>query len=274
MSLSPPTKLLVATDLDATLLDHQTYSYDAALPAIEALKTQQCPIIFNSSKTRAEQTVLRAELQIDDPFILENGAAVVIPPGQLDHPTGALDAAVEVFGLPYADLVACLARLRQQHGFAFRGFADLTADELAELTGLSVEGAIAAQQRMGTEPLYWEDSEAAYDTLVSELATLGLQTTQGGRFRHVMAKTDKGSALEWLVKRYQHHYPDTQWRVVALGDSPNDLPMLRVADVGVLIPNPHRAAFEVTGVERLITPSQPGPAGWAEAIDSLMQEYR
>ncbi|MEL6319255.1 MAG: mannosyl-3-phosphoglycerate phosphatase, partial [Cyanobacteria bacterium J06626_14] len=68
ISASKGTKLLVATDLDATLLDHQTYSYDAALPAIESLKANGCPLIFNSSKTQAEQTVLRAVLNIDDPF--------------------------------------------------------------------------------------------------------------------------------------------------------------------------------------------------------------
>ncbi|MEO0354349.1 MAG: HAD hydrolase family protein, partial [Cyanobacteria bacterium P01_A01_bin.3] len=77
-------KLLVFTDLDATLVDHQTYSYEAALPAIARLKQLDYPIIFNSSKTIAEQQHLRAELDIQTPFIVENGAAVVIPPGTLD----------------------------------------------------------------------------------------------------------------------------------------------------------------------------------------------
>ncbi|MEB3212111.1 MAG: HAD-IIB family hydrolase [Leptolyngbyaceae bacterium] len=273
MSVPQSTKLLVATDLDATLLDHQTYRYDAALPAIDRLRAHHCPIIFNSSKTQAEQTVLRKELSIEDPFILENGAAVVIPPGCLGHADDAAEPEMNVFGLPYAKLVDVLARLRERHGFAFRGFSDLTAEELAELTGLSIEGAIAAKQRSGTEPLYWEDSEAAYQTLVDELADLGLQTTQGGRFRHVMGNTDKGSALKWLVERYQKTFPDVQWTVVALGDSPNDLPMLRVADIGVLIPNPHRVPFDVTGVARLLRPQQPGPEGWAEAMQNIIQHH-
>ncbi|MEM7773327.1 MAG: HAD-IIB family hydrolase [Cyanobacteria bacterium P01_A01_bin.37] len=273
MTIQSTLKLLVATDLDATLLDHQTYRYDAALSAIEALKANQCPIIFNSSKTHAEQTVLRKALAIDDPFILENGAAVVIPPGQLDHPATAVSPDIKVFGLPYAELVEHLARLRQRHGYSFRGFADLTAEELAELTGLSEEGAIAAQQRSGSEPLCWDDSEAAYDAFVAELTTLGLQTTQGGRFRHVMAKTDKGTALQWLVEKYQDTFPAVDWHVVALGDSPNDLPMLRRADIGVLIPNPHRAPFDATGIETLIQPTQPGPAGWADAMHDIIRQY-
>lgn len=273
ISASKGTKLLVATDLDATLLDHQTYSYDAALPAIESLKANGCPIIFNSSKTQAEQTVLRAVLNIDDPFILENGAAVVIPPGQLDHPADASKPDIKVFGQPYGELVDCLARLRERYGFSFRGFADLAAEELAELTGLTTDEVIAAKQRLGTEPLHWTDSETAYHIFVSELASVGLQTTQGGRFRHVMAQTDKGRALAWLVDRYQRTFPEIQWQVVALGDSPNDLPMLRIADISVLIPNPHRDPFEVADIDRLVRPTQPGPGGWAEAIHEIIRQY-
>ena len=218
--------LLVATDLDATLLDHQTYRYTAALPAIEKLKIYRCPIIFNSSKTEAEQTVLREALQIQAPFIIENGAAIVIPPGQLDHPKNASTDAIKVFGPAYSELVDQLDDLRRRKGYRFRGFADLSATEIAEKTGLSLAGATAAQQRSGSEPLCWEDSEAAYAEFVAILSELGLQTTQGGRFRHVMGKTDKGIALTWLVERYKAVFPQRNWTVVALGDSPQ-----RSADV-------------------------------------------
>lgn len=263
-------RLLVATDLDATLLDHQTYSYDAALPAIEHLKAQGCPIVFNSSKTQAEQAILRDALKIQDPFIIENGSAVVIPPGQLDHPAQSPTAQIKVFGPTYAELTTQLDRLRQQHGFRFRGFADLSVEDIAKMTGLSEPEAAAAKQRSGSEPLCWDDSESSYRTFVVALTELGLQTTQGGRFLHVMAQTDKGVALQWLIDRYRVVLPHLDWTVVALGDSPNDLPMLQVADIGVLIPNPHRAKFEVPEIPHLVTPTQLGPAGWSEAVLSIL----
>jgi mannosyl-3-phosphoglycerate phosphatase len=266
-------KLLVSTDLDATLLDHQTYDYTAARPAIEQLKAHGCPIIFNSSKTQTEQTQLRVALKIQDPFIIENGAAVVIPPGQLHQPATPPTAAIKVFGPPYRELVACLEQLRQQQGYRFRGFSDLHAEDIAAITGLPLAGAIAAKQRLGSEPLCWEDSESAYNAFVAALAKLGLQTTQGGRFCHVMARTDKGVALQWLVEQYQTAFPEIDWLVVALGDSPNDVPMLRVADISVLIPNPHRRPFDVTAVSTLVTSSQPGPVGWADAITQLCRQY-
>lgn len=264
-------KLIVATDLDATLLDHQTYDYSAALPAIARLKSNGCPIVFNSSKTQAEQTMLRKALGIDAPFIVENGAAVVIPPGQLGVPKAATPE-VKTFGPAHGDLIEHIRRLREQQGFQFKGFSDLTAEAVAQLTGLSVPEAAAAKQRMGSEPLQWKDSEAAFEQFSRALAEVGLQTTRGGRFRHVMAEANKGNALQWLVSRYRNVFPQVQWTVVALGDSPNDLPMLQAADVGVLIENPHRAPFEVTDVERLLRPKQPGPTGWASAIAQLCDE--
>ncbi|MGK7912056.1 MAG: HAD-IIB family hydrolase [Synechococcus sp.] len=262
-------KLLVFTDLDATLVDHQTYSYEAALPAIARLKQFGYPIVFNSSKTTAEQQQLRAELDIQAPFVVENGAAVVIPPGSLNNPNES-DPHTEIFGSPYEDIVQTLADLRQQYGYTFRGFSDLEAAELADITGLPLQGAIAAKQRLGTEPLIWEDHESLYSKFVSQLADRKLTTTRGGRFRHVMSNTDKGKALNWLATLYRNTYPDVDWTVVALGDSPNDLEMLRVANIGVLIPNPHRPPFEVTGVNSLVRPQSTGPAGWSEAIAAIL----
>jgi HAD superfamily hydrolase (TIGR01484 family) len=46
--------LLVFTDLDGTLLDHHTYSFEPALPALNSLKEKNIPLIICTSKTRAE----------------------------------------------------------------------------------------------------------------------------------------------------------------------------------------------------------------------------
>lgn len=53
------TKSLVFTDLDSTLLDHHSYSYAEAVPAIRSLTEAGFPLICNSSKTAAEINPLR-----------------------------------------------------------------------------------------------------------------------------------------------------------------------------------------------------------------------
>lgn len=45
---------LVSTDLDGTLLDHHTYSWHAALPALQKCSELAIPVVLNTSKTLAE----------------------------------------------------------------------------------------------------------------------------------------------------------------------------------------------------------------------------
>jgi len=71
---------VVFTDIDGTIVD-ENYSYKGALPALKLLKRKKIPLVFCTSKTRAEIEVYRDELGIKDPFISENGGAIFIPVG-------------------------------------------------------------------------------------------------------------------------------------------------------------------------------------------------
>ena len=78
MSESAPFPVII-TDLDGTLLDHDTYSYEAAAHALAEITLRGIPLILNSSKTRSEIEELRERLLNDHPFVVENGAAVYSP---------------------------------------------------------------------------------------------------------------------------------------------------------------------------------------------------
>ena len=66
-------RIVVISDLDGTLLDHQTYSFAAALPAVRRLERLRIPLVLNSSKTRPEMEAIRGQLANCAPFIVENG---------------------------------------------------------------------------------------------------------------------------------------------------------------------------------------------------------
>ena len=81
-------KTIIFTDLDGTLLDYSTYSFEAAMPALKRLQECGIPLVIVSSKTRAEIEPLLAELPpLSKLFITENGSAVYldrqspVPPG-------------------------------------------------------------------------------------------------------------------------------------------------------------------------------------------------
>lgn len=258
-------QLLVFTDLDGTLLDHDSYAWQPAQRALERLAELNIPLLINSSKTAAEITVLRRELQNTHPYIVENGGAVFLPTenGEEIHPLGG----------SYQKIRATLTDLRHKHDYHFSGFADLGVNGVMTATGLERAAAEAACERQSTEPILWQGDELRREAFRNDLAREGLQLVKGGRFHHVMGMTDKGQAMKWLADRYRKTKPETEFVLVALGDGENDLPMLQLADIAVVI-RPHSgAALTVTGHNRVIRPGFPGPYGWQEALDEIFHLY-
>lgn len=271
MPTAKPTDLVVFTDLDGTLLDHESYDWRPARPALEALRSRGIPVVFNSSKTKAEQLTLRAEIGNEHPFIVENGAAVFSPSGYFPEPAADIEADGEFelkrFGASREAILALLAELRAE-GHEFEGFSDWTPQRLAEVADLPIERAAPALERCCSEPLLWRGDSASLHYLQKRADAAKLRLVQGGRFLHLMGRFDKAEALGWLRRRYE---ADGRPRsVVALGDSPNDSAMLDAADVAVVIRSPLSESINPEGPARVVRTVKPGPAGWNAAILDLL----
>lgn len=269
------TNFLVFTDLDGTLLDHHSYSYEEAMPAVRALGEAGSPLIFNSSKTAAEIKQLRHEMGNVHPFIVENGSAVCIPTGYFNanlSPGLCIEETYEIhsFGPGYQPLLTQLHALRSKRDYRFRGFADLNDEDVAQLTGLGIEAAAMARKREASEPLLWDDSEEALEHFRKDLRALQLGLTRGGRFYHVMGQSDKAQALEWLTDRYRATWTDRKWTTVALGDGPNDVAMLEAADIAVTIPPAYGEVIKLNRSDNVLCPDAPGSRGWKIAIELIM----
>src|SRR5512146_1790926 len=139
---------MIVTDVDGCLLDAETYSYEAARPALARLAQAGWPLVLCSGKTRAEMTPLTRALGSRCPFVVENGGAIVFPPGSFDGPVpGAREEGGQrVLGLgsPRGMLVAALRTIAVEAGVRVRGFTDMSGDELRRLTALSPAAAARA----------------------------------------------------------------------------------------------------------------------------------
>ena len=161
-------------------------------------------------------------------------------------------------------------QLREQYGYQYQGFADMSIDEVRQHTLLNTESARAAKQREATEPFIWHDTMGRLDEFHKHLKANGLQLTSGSRFYHVMSPTGKGLAVSWLLDRYRQAFTDTEWHSVALGDSHNDVSMLSRVDYPVLIPNPSASTPDTSSIKNLIRAKSPGPHGWNESVQQLI----
>ncbi|TVP78721.1 MAG: HAD-IIB family hydrolase [Puniceicoccaceae bacterium] len=261
----PKKKLLVVTDLDATLLDPK-YSWAAAEPAIERLRALGLPLVLNSSKTLAEMAAIRAALRLETPIVAENGGLIAFPK------SGSAGYQIEIKGLSRAVILRAAHELRRTDAYRFGGFADWSPVELADLTGLSLEQAAASLDRQATEPILWHDTEARRLAFAGALAAQGVRMLRGGQFWHLMGMADKADGVAALRAYYQAKEPGVEWQVLALGDSANDTAMLEAADIAVVIPHTDGPRI-APQAPRVIQASSPASAGWNAALLSLLNEY-
>ena len=252
------------TDLDGTLLDHDTYSWEPATPAAGRIRSLGHAVVICTSKAKAEVSDLREAMGIRDPFIVENGGGVIIPPGYFGDSTPEL---LEL-GAPYPVLVDALRRASATSGVAARGFSAMPVEEVAERTGLPVEVARLAHQREFDEPFVVESGDAA--ALCRAIESLGFQWTRGGRFFHIIRGCDKAKAVAMLSEKYRKH--GTVERTVGLGDGLNDAGFLREVDSAWLIPSEQTAEL-VRLVPGAKVAKTGGPQGWAEAVTEELARY-
>jgi mannosyl-3-phosphoglycerate phosphatase len=265
---------MVFTDMDGCLLDHHTYDWEPARPAIEALKRLHVPIVLTTSKTRAEIEYWQRIIGLHEPAIVENGGAILIPAGSLPFlpPEAEITAsgrtAVWRLGWPHPQVVRALHRAAAESACSLRGFSDMTVEEIASHCGMTVEQAALASQREYSEPFLLLTPKRESALLQSFLAQ-GLMITRGGRFFHAQRHPGKGEAVEHLID-----FLSAEGRSVTsigLGDGLNDEGFLRVVDHPIILDSAHAGELHRLIPHALRTP-RPGPAAWAEALLHVLHQ--
>ncbi len=265
-----PRERVVYTDLDGTLLDPETYRPLESVRALAALRARGIPVVPCTSKTRTETEALRAELGLEDPYIVENGSAILGPDGYFPFPVGRSEGPVWRLELA-APLAAFLPRLRAalaEAAVRCESFLSLRDEEVAARTGLSLEGARRAREREYTVTLCFSEPEER-DRARARLRAAGLTAFSGGRYLTVGDGGEKGRAVAELTALYRRAYGPI--RTYAFGDGENDRSMLERVDVPILV---QRAAGEwepidVPGLRRI---PAVGPKGFARGVATVVSE--
>jgi mannosyl-3-phosphoglycerate phosphatase len=267
--------LLVFTDLDGTLLDHKDYSFEMALPALNTLKEKNIPLIFCTSKTRAEIEEVKLRLDNTHPFIPENGGTIFIPKDYFSQKFNSTREDSDYFiielGTPYTELREAFSHLSTRLPGKLKGFGDMENEEVAHLCDFSLGQAVLAKQREYDEPFMLEDE--ASEAEIQEIAgRLNLQITKGGRFYHLTGQNDKGKAVLILKDIYKdaHGGKSESLKTIALGDSLNDKSMLEVVDYPVLVQKPDGNYDPSVKLDNLILASGIGPSGWSDSLLKLL----
>jgi mannosyl-3-phosphoglycerate phosphatase len=295
----------VFTDIDGTLVDINTAEYGKETDKlIRLIKERNIPLILASAKTRLEQNKIREDLGISDPFIVENGGAIVIPKGyfpdyalrDIKYPlretqeikNEARDVNHEIvveLGKPADYIRAKLSDIRKKYSINFRGVADISVEKLSNLALISRDQAKRMAQRNYGETILQIQSEdiARFIKYVQED---GMKVIHGGRFFDVTVGTDKGIAVGILKKLFKDKFHNNV-TFFGIGDSTNDIPMLNLMDVPILVQrqdstwvddgeikmkNAVDSSRSSISSNKLIKVDGIGPNGWENAIHKIILE--
>lgn len=263
------TKLVIFTDLDGTLLNHNDYSYAAAEPALNFIRKYNIPLIFTTSKTAIEIEDLCKQTDFYHPYIAENGGLVATPEGYFSDFQTTKVYKKHIIGKKRSDISLVLQNLADS--YHFKSFKDMSTQELIDHTGLDKQQAIYANQRDTTEPLLWLDEKSKLTNISAELEKYDLRLVSGGRFHHVMGKHDKATTMSTVIENFEKNW-NTNITTIALGDSPNDVEMLQTANYGIVIPNPSAPKMCVDKHANLRHAEHPGAQGWNDSLSALFKE--
>nr|WP_243760233.1 HAD-IIB family hydrolase [Aestuariicella hydrocarbonica] len=297
--------MIIVSDLDGSLLDHHSYSFEPARPLLKWLDFASVPVVLCTSKTHSEVLSLRQTLGNDSPFIVENGAAVYLPKSEFHYQPEGTEGVGDFWCKTFCQRREHWLKLLEEAKLHFdldgklEHFAEMSAERVAEVTGLDVQLAAQAKEREFGEPLRWLGTEEELLVFSQWFRDRGANVLHGGRFVHLAGDADKGRAMTWLVKQYQlqkresqqhqfrvqHHHPSFQQHFqnqqngvrtlsIALGDSQNDVAMLECADRAVVIRSPSHEPPKLSRKHGYWVSESTGPMGWTEGINHWLEELQ
>ena len=257
--------LWVVSDVDGTLMDH---SYDLA-PAKETIKKLQklsVPVILCTSKTAAEVKVIRKELNLTDPYIVENGAAIY---GEsLKRLNGEI-----ILGIKYESLEEILNFISKEIDYKLTPLNNLTDQEATQLTGLEGNSLNLMRDRHWSMPFLNPPSYLEEKINIC-CKKFNVDIFKGNRMSHLLSRnSDKGKAINALKK----YAKKPNIKIIGLGDSPNDFPLLANSDFKIVIPSINgpnlKLLKKLEGYEYTLAVEANG-YGWKNEINKLIGKIK
>jgi mannosyl-3-phosphoglycerate phosphatase len=254
-------ELWVVSDVDGTLMDH-SYDLTPAKETIKILQKISIPVILCTSKTASEVKVIRKELNLTDPYIVENGAAIY---GEsLEKVNGKI-----ILGEKYETLEEILNFISKEIDYKLIPLNNLSDEEATDLTGLKGNSLTLMRDRHWSMP-FLNPPSYFEDRINMCCKKFKVDIFKGNRMSHLLSiNSNKGKAINAL-KKYSNNQ---NIKIIGLGDSPNDLPLLLNSDIRVVIPGldgPNLTLIDQLKDLEFILASEPNGYGWKNEINKLL----
>ena len=255
--------LWVVSDVDGTLMDH-SYDLSPAKETIKKLQKLSIPVILCTSKTASEVKVIRNELNLTDPYIVENGAAIY------GESLNKVDGKI-ILGIKYDKLQEILNFISEEINYKLIPLNDLSDQEATELTGLKGNALNLMRDRHWSMP-FLNPPIFLEEKIKICCKKFKVDIFKGNRMSHLLSiNSNKGKAINAL-KKYSNI---ENIEIIGLGDSPNDLPLLLNSDIKIVIPGidgPNLDLLDQLKDLEFTLASEPNGYGWKNEINKLINK--
>jgi len=231
------------------------------------LSEMAIPVIPCTSKTASEVRYFRNENGLSDPFIVENGAAI--------YGTG-LNKTSEwelILGKSYKELRFILNKISKAVKYNLIPLNDLSKNQIFKLTGLSDLGINRALDRQWSVP-FLNPPDYIFENVKLICDSFNVHVFKGNRMSHLLSsESHKGQAVNKLKGHLQN--PDV--KVIALGDSQNDLPLLEYADISIVIPGkngPNKYLQDGIDKGSFRLANAPHAKGWSNSVEDVINSFK
>lgn len=268
--------LIIFSDIDGTIMNHDNYSTGNLDGFFEKIKNE-VDIIFNTSKTFEEVVILNKKLNINNPFIVENGACIFFPKDYVVKKdlNIKLFQHKNYFGYKLTKLCPKTIEnnffdLKKKYNFSF--YNELSEQKFFEVTNLKKNNAKKSKKRLFTNPILWEDSESKFMDFKSEILSMNknYHVVKGGRFIHISDNYNKGTATKEFLKIIKKS-DKLLYKTVSLGDSESDVCMLELTDYSCIIKT-KRKKISLKKSKNNYFSTTMAPEGWKESLDFVFKK--
>ena len=250
-------KIWIVSDVDGTLMDH-FYDLTPAKETITWLQRLGIPVILCTSKTKSEVKIIRDDLNLKDPYIVENGGAIY----------GEYSDGKEweiILGKSYNILEQILNNLSKNINFKLRPLNTLSDDEATNLTGLQGDSLNLMRDRHWSMPFL--NPPDTFDEDLKRLCEIyDVDIFRGNRMSHLLSKnSNKGIAIKTLLNKNKN----LNVQIIGLGDSPNDLPLLMNSNYKIIISGikgPNQLLLNQLKGNEFCISKKPHGYGWKEEV--------
>ena len=256
---------ILISDLDGTLLGQHDFDFGLIKSDIINLLDSGHLLVLASSKTKVEIESFCDELGRSVPFIYENGAGVEnfslisgceAPLNSHQNPKAIRTDALLTIWERYISL-----GLKSRCHFV----KDMDRGAQQACLGLGTTALDRAMKRSFSLPFTFSGPASDVQKLKYLAAKAGLSVQQGGRVYNLSGCHDKADYLP-EIRKWASKAKDTPVLIV-LGDSKNDIKMLKQADVSCVIPNENGYCLSLgNGNYPTIIAPRAAPLGWLDAV--------